>query len=113
MDRLEAELILPTRKIWFDMIREGVKKEEYREIKPYYMSRFKNIFAMVPYTFIPSGIDRHILMFRNGYSKSSPSFLAECSLDIHTGRAEWGAAPGKDYYVLKIHRIFDGIREGS
>ena len=29
-------LILPIKKKWFDMIASGEKKEEYREIKPYY-----------------------------------------------------------------------------
>lgn len=32
-------LILPIKKKWFDMIVSGEKKEEYREIKPYYDSR--------------------------------------------------------------------------
>ena len=33
-------LTLPIKKKWFDMIKSGEKKEEYREIKPYYTSRF-------------------------------------------------------------------------
>ena len=33
-------LTLPIKKKWFDMIKSGEKKEEYREIKPYYVSRF-------------------------------------------------------------------------
>lgn len=37
-------LILPIKKKWFDMIKSGQKKEEYREIKPYYDSRFFNIY---------------------------------------------------------------------
>ena len=36
-------LILSIKKQWFNMIKEGKKKEEYREIKPYYTTRFKNI----------------------------------------------------------------------
>lgn len=32
-------LVLPIKKKWFDMILSGEKKEEYREIKPYYDSR--------------------------------------------------------------------------
>ena len=32
-------LILPIKKKWFDMIRSGEKKEEYREIKSYWTSR--------------------------------------------------------------------------
>ena len=38
-------LILPIKKKWFDMIVSGEKKEEYREIKPYYDSRFMNAFG--------------------------------------------------------------------
>lgn len=36
-------LTLPIKKKWFDMIKSGEKKEEYREIKPYYDSRFYHI----------------------------------------------------------------------
>ena len=32
-------LVLPIKKKWFDMIISGEKKEEYREIKPYYDKR--------------------------------------------------------------------------
>lgn len=83
-------LILPIKKKWFDMILSGEKKEEYREIKPYYKSRFSKMFEMHPYSFIPVGYDSQKVMFRNGYSNSSPSFIALCSLDIKTGREEWG-----------------------
>lgn len=97
-------LILPIKKKWFDMILSGEKKEEYREIKPYYQSRFKNIFYMSPHSFIPIGNEYRQIMFRNGYSKNSPSFIAECSIDIKQGKPEWGAC-GADYYVLTIHKI--------
>jgi len=40
-------LILPIKKKWFDMIASGEKKEEYREIKPYYDSRFMNAFGFI------------------------------------------------------------------
>lgn len=39
---------------------------------------------------------------------NSPSINAICSLDIGTGKEEWGAEPGKLYYVLKIHEIVEG-----
>ncbi len=98
-------LILPIKRKWFDMILSGEKKEEYREIKQYYKSRFKNVFHMGPYSFIPVGNERKQIMFRNGYSKNSPSFIADCSLDIKQGKTEWGAEKGIDYYVLTIHGI--------
>lgn len=53
-------LILPIKKRWFDMILSGEKKEEYRDITPYYETRFKNLWG-----------DRYMgkrkIMFRNGY----------------------------------------------
>ena len=46
-------LILPIKKKWFDMILSGEKKEEYREIKEYYETRFQNLFgAITIYPFI-------------------------------------------------------------
>ncbi len=37
-------LTLQIKKKWFDMILSGEKKEEYREIKPYYITRFRKLF---------------------------------------------------------------------
>ena len=100
-------LILPIQGKWFNMILAGEKDEEYREIKPYYISRFRHIFEMYPYSCFPYGTDRHEVMFRNGYRADSPSFVAVCSLDVRPGRPEWGAEKGKDYFVLKIWKITD------
>lgn len=109
-------LTLPIKKKWFDMILYGKKKEEYREIKPYYNSRFaKALGISQDIIFYECGITRLKLIleidtnmdicFRNGYSAKSPSFIAKCELSIGIGRAEWGAEPGKDYYKLTIKEI--------
>ena len=82
-------LTLPIMGKWFNMILSGEKGEEYREIKPYYMVRFKKIFEMYPNSYIPTGTDIKKIRFRNGYGSSRPEFIAECSLDIKTGREEW------------------------
>jgi hypothetical protein len=87
------------------MILSGEKQEEYREIKPYYISRFKKIFEMFPYSNIPKGTDKREICFRNGYGSSRPEFIAVCTLDIKIGKEKWGAEPGKEYYTLKIHEI--------
>ena len=96
-------LILPIKGVYFSMIDSGVKLEEYREISPYYKSRFKNLFQMYPYSFIPYGTDKKTLWLRNGYAATCPTLEVVCTLDIRTGNPDWGAVPGKDYYVLKIH----------
>lgn len=90
------------------MILSGEKKEEYRKIKPYYRSRLRNEGFLDQYG-LPTLYQR-LVLFRNGYSGNSPSFEALCSLDIKTGRREWGAEPGKEYYVLKILENLDAIR---
>lgn len=115
-------LILPIKKKWFDMILSGEKKEEYRDIKKYYETRFQNLFGAI--TIYPSSIfsdrskyellqgeavpeeirkDRvQEIIFRNGYSKNSKAIKARCRLWIGKGRPKWGATPDKQYYVLEI-----------
>jgi len=95
-------LTLPIKAAWFSMIESGEKKEEYRATTPYYRARFKSIFAMYPYSFIPCGTDHQKIRLRNGYAATSPTLEIDCTLDLRTGREEWGAERGIEYYVLKI-----------
>lgn len=92
-------LILPIKKKWFDMIKSGEKKEEYREIKPYWETRFINELKRT------SDIPIYVL-FRNGYSKNSPSIKCECTIHIGEGKPEWGAEPNKEYLVLDIWEVY-------
>lgn len=87
------------------MIERMEKPEEYRNLSPYYKSRFKNLFAMFPYSFIPVGTDRQTLRLRNGYAATSPTLEVVCTLDIGTGRESWGAVSGEEYYILKILEV--------
>lgn len=97
-------LILPIKKKWFDMILSGEKKEEYREIKPYYTTRFTHAFLLKePYVY--QDWSPITVIFRNGYSSDSPSFVARTSLSIDEGNPEWGAELGVKYYVLHIEEI--------
>jgi len=90
-------LTLPIKKKWFDMIKSGEKKEEYREIKPYYDSRFDK--AGKECMDKQKGLE---VIFRNGYSSNSPKIKCNVILAVNYGKLEWGAEPGKLYYVLKI-----------
>lgn len=111
-------MVLPIKKKWFDMILSGEKKEEYREIKPYYEVRFQNLFgliilenekyeilqgAAVPEEIRKEPVQKIIL--RNGYGKNAPEIEIECSIRIGTGKREWGAEEGKQYFVLSINRV--------
>ena len=88
-------LILPIKKKWFDMIKSGEKKEEYREIKPYWTTRLMN--EMKKNFRISTWV-----LFRNGYRKDSPTIKCKCVLRKGTGKPEWGAEPNKEYYILDI-----------
>ena len=104
----KAAIEIPISEPWFSMIKNGEKKEEYREIKPYWYERFRKVFAFVKNTDIPfeKDWDRHWIRLRNGYGKDRPSLMAEVTLRRDTGKAEWGAEEGKEYYVLKIHNVY-------
>lgn len=86
-------LDLVLKKEWFDMIKNGNKREEYREIKPYWTKRlidkdgnFKSF--------------THV-KFRNGYTNNFVVFRIK---DIHIGKGkeEWGGEPNTDVYVIEI-----------
>mgnify|MGYP002511912445 CR=1 FL=1 len=99
-------LILTIKKKWFDMILSGEKKEEYREIKPYYKTRFCNWFGIIvgkEGNIIRPCLGDQPVIFRNGYSKNSPSLTAMCCVKVGTGKEEWGAEKGKEYFVLTIN----------
>ena len=103
-------LTLPIKKKWYDMILSGEKKEEYREIKPYYETRFCNWFGIIvgkEGNIIRPCLGNQIVMFRNGYGKNAPAFIDMCSLEIGTGKEEWGAEPGKKYFILTVKEILN------
>lgn len=91
-------IVLPIKKKWLDMIKAGIKKEEYREVKPYYTSRFEKVFG--------TKMDKcPVIMLRNGYSYNSPSVMIRCCLEVGYGKAEWGAKENQKYYIIKILSI--------
>lgn len=108
-------LTLPIKKKWFEKIKNGEKKEEYREIKPYWTKRLNNEFDKMIKSIIPSDVERDLrkypqwltIKFRNGYRTDSPMFICKCKLRIGTGKTEWGAEPDKEYYVLEILEILE------
>ena len=98
-------LTLPIKKKWFDMILSGEKKEEYRDIKPYYTNRFQKLWQGS----LIGGDALRKVRFRNGYSNNSPTATAYVTVSIGTGKPEWGAEPGKNCYILHIVRIEESV----
>lgn len=95
-DEIEAVemMILPIKGKWFNMILSGDKQEEYREIKPYYTTRFKKIFEMYPNSNIPTGLDKQLIGFR----------LAGCRMYESHGIASIDKTPEPFRVTSKNHR---------
>lgn len=114
-------LHLPIKKKWFDMIASGEKTEEYREIKPHWISRLmlKTGTANLPMiSFVARSHSQRklkqshsVLEFkkydqvclRNGYNKNSPTLYKYVKdISIGQGRPEWGAEPGILYFIIHL-----------
>ena len=108
-------LTLSLKKQWFDMIKSGEKKEEYREIKPRYLEMFcttlggfeanrSNNFDVSFHLKWPEeqGFDR--IVFTLGYPKADDTerrlVFKNPNIRIGNGRHEWGAEPNKLYFVI-------------
>lgn len=98
-------LTLSIKKKWFDMIKLGEKKEEYREIKLYWKKRLRNIILKTDLSTVYEGFQRYDrLVFTLGYPKADNTErrleFKNPRISIGTGRPEWGAEPGKQYFVI-------------
>jgi ASC-1-like (ASCH) protein len=78
-------LHLTLKKKWFDLIASGKKKEEYRDIKPYWQKRLNK--------------DYDIIHFRNGYNKNSPFMIVE-----YKGKT-LKKFEGKDCFAIKLGKV--------
>ena len=99
-------LTLPIKKKWFDMILSGEKKEEYREIKPYWTHRFFRLFdGDVELRPKSMHLGKGQVIFKNGYRKDSPKIKCSVELRLDEGEEKWGAEHGKIYFILKILNV--------
>jgi hypothetical protein len=110
-------LELTLNKKWFDLIEKGIKTEEYRELKRYWivrlMSNVEYLTDSQGYLTDLEGVKnigarfKHfdLIRFSNGYSKSSRRITMELqNISIGRGLPEWGAVEGQEYFVIKIGR---------
>ena len=94
MDKDTLNLVLKTN--WYELIKAGTKKEEYRELTNYWERRlcFFPYEKRQPRNFIT-------VCFHKGYTNEK--ILLECNgIEIGPGRPEWGAEPGKKYFIIKL-----------
>lgn len=124
-------LHLNLEKKWFDMILSDQKPEEYRTIKFYWVQRL--FYRKEPLDFMqveeftadlkkPFSEHRALkslleywqiefrefdtIIFRNGYQKNARTLEVKfCGIEVRTGKKEWGAVPGENYFVIKIEKL--------
>lgn len=88
---------------WFDMIASGEKKEEYREIKDYWLHRLTHIRS---YT---GKLDE--ILFEKQYDwvrfhrgqGGRQTMLIECKgISVGYGNTEWGAPADREVFIIKL-----------
>lgn len=94
-------LHLNLKRKWFDMIKQGVKHEEYRSIKPYWSRVFHGTGIMIKgKNYHPTDV---IICFSNGYSKDREQMYCDIKkLHVGYGLKHLGADPEEQYFVLSI-----------
>lgn len=116
-------LYLPLKKEWYEMIEAGIKTEEYREFKPYWVVRLliwntplhileeQRISLDSAKEICSEHIDRLLftrpiyydsVCFSCGYTRRRMRFKCK-GITIGRGRPEWGA-PDYDTFIIKLGR---------
>ena len=113
-------LYLPLKKEWYEMIENGVKAEEYREIKSYWVQRLTRygndkLNGVLYAEFMSSSpevlkynIEQGLMTFADytnvkfsyGYTKRTMTFEID-TITIGKGKPEWGA-PNEDVFKIKL-----------
>ena len=126
---MTQEIRLPLKRHWFELTKSGIKTEDYRELNEYWVKRFINHkksrltteqiiryiknyqyygYVSADKIFIYNGLSfktfTHNVMTL-GYPSATDTDrilrLEHKGIEIRTGNPEWGAEPGKLYFVIK------------
>lgn len=88
------------------MIERGEKREEYREIKPYWIKRFVGFDApLIPrrHGYQHANVKGYThVRFRYGYTKRTMLYKID-EIIIGRGNPYWGAPTEKDVFIIKFH----------
>lgn len=135
-DKVSAELytLLTTGRIlhltltkeWYLKIACGDKKEEYREIKPYWLVRFidwrgmdnlikkemcedlKDPISAARWNFDNNYCNNRqydLIVFKNGYGDAPTMIVKNEAVRIQEGKESWGAVAKQFYFTLKLGKV--------
>lgn len=93
---MNSILHLPLKSEWYNLIESGIKTEEYREIKPYWIKRLC----------ISDSDFKHYdkVKFSYGYTKKTMTFLIE-KISKGKGNKEWGAMDDEVFIITLGNRV--------
>lgn len=116
---------------WFEMTKSGEKTEDYRELNEYWFKRlvfdYEKVFLYCTgvkfkaiskelrevyilkisinknkmFGFVPFDSNIMTLGYPSKYDKERIILFEHAGIEIREGRPEWGAEPGKIYFVIK------------
>lgn len=98
---------------WYEMIASGVKREEYREIKPYWVRRLLALpEGMGHVEATPESVKDAVchgasirrfdfVRFHRAYTSTTMTF-AVSGIDVNVGNTFWGATDGVEYFVIRL-----------
>jgi len=117
-DRREKILYLTLKKKWFDMIVSGEKREEYRGVTDYWMIRLagiKGCGTSYNFTLLCNKGNKcreyDFVVFRNGYSKTSPQAMFECKgITVRQGKARVGHGTDFSFKIKNLGVIYEKIK---
>lgn len=118
---MENILYLPLKTEWYNLIESGIKKEEYREIKPYWIKRLctKETLSKLNVDSISNDMNTlmnlysmNIIQFKNfnkvkfiyGYTKKSMTFEV-INITLGKGKIEWGAMDDILFIITLGNRV--------
>lgn len=87
-------IVAKIKRKWFDLIAEDVKKEDYREINPYWAKKIKR------------NEDAKYIRFENGYSKKCPKITLEyLGYDVKKANKNWANNHDTTFFALQLGKI--------
>jgi hypothetical protein len=118
---------LPLKKKWFEMTNQGIKMEDYREITSYWCNRLlkpnnndyqmywgqfiekiqarkmplKDVFFIYSVEYKKFEQNRISLGYPKNENTTRIIYYEHAGIEIKEGRPEWGAEPGRLYFVIK------------
>lgn len=119
---MAKKLQMSLKKQWFEMTKAGIKPEDYRGLTPYWLKRLfefskeptwgindflrefeyhRNELGFIEKYAKKFTTNRMTLGYPKGDDKERIIEFEHAGIEIREGRPEWGAEPGKIYFVIK------------